>query len=77
MERVSSGTAWWSVVRAMAELVIYGYDELELTERYAREELLDAGFDEIDIEAACVWVEKAVNSGTVVESLAMLQPQGD
>ncbi len=77
MERVSTSISWWPVVQAMAELVVYGYDELELTERHVKEELRDAGFPEIDIEEACAWVEKAVNSGTVVESLAMLQPQGD
>ncbi len=69
--------AWWVVVQAMAELVVYGYDELELTERYVRDELLEAGFSNQDIELACNWVEKAVNSGTVVESLAMLQAQGE
>lgn len=77
MDSVTSEAEWWVVVRAMAEMVVYGYDELELTERYVREELLDAGFASHDIEKACAWVEKAVNSGTVVESLAMLQTQGD
>ncbi len=77
MHSVTSQATWWSVVRAMAEMVIFGYDELELTERYVREELLEAGFSSTDIEAACDWVEKAVNSGTVVESLAMLQSKGE
>ena len=77
MERVSSTATWWPVVCAMAELVVYGYDELELTERHVREELREAGFDEQDIDLACAWIERAVNSGTVVESLAMLQPRGE
>jgi hypothetical protein len=77
MHSVTSQATWWSVVRAMAEMVIFGYDELELTERYVRDELLEAGFSSTDIEAACDWVEKAVNSGTVVESLAMLQSKGE
>lgn len=77
MHSVTSEPTWWTVVRAMAELVVFGYDELELTERYVREELREAGFEIHDIEQACAWVEKAVNSGTVVESLAMLQSQGD
>lgn len=76
MDNVTSEPMWWTVVRAMAELVTYGYDELELTERYVREELHEAGFALGDIEEACAWVERAVNSGTVVESLAMLQAQG-
>jgi hypothetical protein len=76
MDNVTSEPMWWTVVRAMAELVTYGYDELELTERYVREELREAGFALGDIEEACAWVERAVNSGTVVESLAMLQAQG-
>jgi uncharacterized protein Smg (DUF494 family) len=76
MDNVTSEPMWWTVVRAMAELVTYGYDELELTERYIREELREAGFALGDIEEACAWVERAVNSGTVVESLAMLQAQG-
>ena len=67
MNSVTSEPMWWTVVRAMAELVTYGYDELELTERYVREELREAGFDQGDIEEACAWVERAVNSGTVVE----------
>src|SRR4051812_23085370 len=73
MHSVTSQATWWCVVRAMSEMVIFGYDELELTERYVREDLLEAGVASADIEAACVCVEKAVNSGTVVESLAMLQ----
>ncbi len=77
MQNVTSETAWWVVVQAMAELVVYGYDELELTERHVRNELLDAGFSSHDIQKACDWVEKAVNSGTVVESLAMLQTQSE
>ena len=66
---------WWAVVRSMADLVASGYDELELTEHYVRDELVDKGFKETEISQAVVWVEKAVNSGTVNESLAMLQRQ--
>lgn len=77
MQGFASEPSWWTVVRAMAELVIFGYNELELTERYVRDELQEAGFEAADIEKACIWIERAVNSGTVTESLAMLQSQSD
>ncbi len=71
----SSPSHWWSVVQSMADLVASGYDELELTEQYVKETLLGKGFAEDAISTAFTWVEKAVNSGTVNESLAMLQRQ--
>ena len=66
---------WWAVVQSMADLVASGYDELELTEHYVKDELIGKGFRESEITQAVTWVEKAVNSGTVNESLAMLQKQ--
>ena len=58
----------------MADLVASGYDELELTEQSVKKPM-GKGFPEEDIFVAFSWVEKAVNSGTVNESLAMLQRQ--
>lgn len=78
MKKTSSQeTSWWSVVQSMADLVASGYDELELTEHYVRDELVGKGFDDLQIAMAISWVEKAVNSGTVNECLAMLQRQSD
>lgn len=71
----SSQSHWWSVVQSMADLVASGYDELELTEQSVKDALLGKGFAEDAISTACGWIEKAVNSGTVNESLAMLQKQ--
>ena len=72
---IESQIGWWDVVRTMADLVASGYDELELTESYVKSELVDKGFQEQEILQAVSWVEKAVNSGTVNESLAMIQKQ--
>lgn len=70
-----SCTHWWSVVETMADLVASGYDEHELTERYVKDELLEKGYKEQAINTAVIWLEKATNSGTINESLAMLQRQ--
>lgn len=75
MSRVETDAGWWSAVKKMADLVTAGYCETELTEGDVREELMGAGFIAADIDLACEWVEKALNSGTLNESLAMLQQQ--
>ena len=66
---------WWDVVEAMAELVLLGQDESDLTSettiRYLQ--LLDFRDDEID--NACNFIEKAQISGTLSETLSMLGPQ--
>lgn len=73
MESTVEATRWWHAVKMMADLVSSGYDESELTEHYVRDELLAAGFALQDVDLACEWVEKAVISGTLYESLMMLQ----
>lgn len=73
MENAEVTTRWWHAVKMMAELVSSGYDESELTEHYVREELMAAGFAIQEIDLAYAWVEKAINSGTLYESLMMLQ----
>lgn len=73
MENPGVVTRWWHAVKMMADLVSSGYDESELTEHYVRDELLAAGFELQEIDLACEWVEKAIISGTLYESLMMLQ----
>ena len=68
---------WWHAVKKMADLVAAGYDESELTEYYVRNELVAAGFALEAIELACDWIEKAVISKTLYESLTMLQEASD
>lgn len=75
MNTVHVQDRWWQAVKKMADLVTAGYCETELTEGYVREELVEAGFGSGEIDLACEWVEKALNSGTLSESLAMLQDQ--
>lgn len=66
---------WWDVVKTMANFVITGYEEKELTEDYVKNDLLNLGYIEKDVDEAVQWVKKAVLSGNLSESLAMLQPQ--
>jgi hypothetical protein len=73
MEASSVSTGWWRAVKMMADLVSTGYDESELTEHYVREELMAAGFASQEVDLACEWVEKAIHSGTLYDSLMMLQ----
>ena len=75
MGRNPSDRQWWDVVKTMAGLVTTGFDESELTENDVRSELISKGFTDFDIDIACEWVDKAFNSGTLAESLAMLQEQ--
>lgn len=66
---------WWEVVKTMANFVITGYEEKELTEDYVKNDLLSLGYVEEDVDTAVDWVKKAELSGHLSESLAMLQPQ--
>lgn len=77
MRRNSSDRQWWDVVKTMADMVTTGFDESELTEHDVRNELISKGFTDANIDLACEWVDKAVNSGTLAESLAMLQEPSD
>ena len=74
MEQLSEGKAWWAVVECMAGLISSGYDEMELTEKHVKDILESKGFCKFSISQAMSWVEKAINSGSINESLAMLQP---
>ena len=69
----SSSSDWWDVVKAMAAFVGSGFDESDLTESEMRRELLAQGFTESAVAMAVAWVEKAQVSGSLSESLAMLQ----
>lgn len=66
---------WWEVVKTMASLVVSGYEEKELTEDYVKNDLINLGYCEDNVDTAVQWVRKAVLSGNLSESLAMLQPQ--
>lgn len=74
MKQISNGDSWWAVVECMAGLISSGYSEMELTEKHVRDVLISRGFTEFSVERATRWIERAINSGTACESLAMLQP---
>ena len=65
---------WWDVVEAMAELVLLGQDESELTQRQ-RLDTSSLDFSDDEIQNACNFIEKAQISGTLSETLSMLGPQ--
>lgn len=69
----ASSSTWWDVVKAMADFIAVGYEEADLTESEMRQELLAQGFTEPAVAEAVLWVEKAQASGSLSESLAMLQ----
>ena len=66
---------WWDVVEAMAELVLLGQDESELTSETTIRYLQLLDFSDDEIENACNFIEKAQISGTLSETLSMLGPQ--
>lgn len=67
-----SSRNWWGVIKAMASLVSSGYEESELTESHVRHELAGHGYSQKEIDRACEWIDKALQSGTLNECLSML-----
>lgn len=68
-------SAWWDVVKTLSGFIVAGHEEEDLACAEIREKLEELGFEEEDIEMAYEWIDRASLSGTLSESLAMLQPQ--
>ena len=51
----------------MADLVASGYDELELTEPYVKDELINKDLKK-EISAAVTWVEKQLTLGPLMSA---------
>ena len=77
MDPITMCDGWWQVVVEMTRLLEDGYEEIELTEYQAKNELSLKGYSKVDIDRACKWIEKAEMSGNLGECLAMIKPSSD
>ena len=69
----SSNQEWWLAVHRIADLVNRSGVAPE-EDRLIREDLADQGFSTDGIGKAMDWVDKASLSGTLMDTLGMLQP---
>lgn len=76
MPGTKQDSSWWDVVKALAGFVVSGHSEDELLGVDVKAKLLDFGFQEAEITKAYEWLDKVTLSGSLSESLSMLQPQG-